>query len=146
MGKKGPFRDSKPEQNVPPMVGSLFSWKSLLTNRRTSDDCVPEVACQSHVRIRKSIVKGYVLELRCASSPCVQREMSHTFPTAASPSKTSLTLLLGLGADESAMAVYVHSVSGPADTMSDWKELERLRSLVGGKVSARSGCVKMWKV
>ena len=23
---------------VPPMVGSLFSWKSLLTNRNTSDD------------------------------------------------------------------------------------------------------------
>ena len=26
-------------RNVPPMVGSLFSWKSLLTNRRTRDDC-----------------------------------------------------------------------------------------------------------
>ena len=25
--------------NVPPMVGSLFSWKSLLTKRRTRDDC-----------------------------------------------------------------------------------------------------------
>jgi hypothetical protein len=42
---------------VPPIVGSLFSWKSLLTKRITSDD----------------------------------------FPTAASPSSTSLTLLLGLG-------------------------------------------------
>lgn len=25
---------------VPPMVGSLFSWNSLLTNRRTREDCV----------------------------------------------------------------------------------------------------------
>jgi len=25
---------------VPPMVGSLFSWKSLFTKRRTSDDCL----------------------------------------------------------------------------------------------------------
>ena len=25
--------------DVPPMVGSLFSWKSLLTKRRTRDDC-----------------------------------------------------------------------------------------------------------
>lgn len=50
---------------VPPMVGSLFSWKSLLTKRMTSDD----------------------------------------LPTAASPSSTSLTLLLGFGcADASAIA------------------------------------------
>lgn len=47
------------------MVGSLFSWKSLLTKRMTSDD----------------------------------------LPTAASPSSTSLTLLLGFGcADASAIA------------------------------------------
>ena len=25
-------------RSSPPMVGSLFSWKSLFTNRRTSDD------------------------------------------------------------------------------------------------------------
>lgn len=25
--------------NVPPIVGSLFSWKSLLTKRMTSEDC-----------------------------------------------------------------------------------------------------------
>lgn len=25
--------------NVPPIVGSLFSWKSLLTNRKTREDC-----------------------------------------------------------------------------------------------------------
>jgi hypothetical protein len=24
--------------SLPPIVGSLFSWKSLFTNRRTSDD------------------------------------------------------------------------------------------------------------
>ena len=24
---------------LPPIVGSLFSWKSLLTNRRTREDC-----------------------------------------------------------------------------------------------------------
>ena len=26
-------------QDSPPIVGSLFSWKSLLTNRRTREDC-----------------------------------------------------------------------------------------------------------
>ena len=25
--------------SLPPIVGSLFSWKSLFTNRRTSEDC-----------------------------------------------------------------------------------------------------------
>ena len=28
------------EGNSPPMVGSLFSWKSLFTKRSTSDDCI----------------------------------------------------------------------------------------------------------
>lgn len=27
------------QDDIPPMVGSLFSWKSLLTNRKTREDC-----------------------------------------------------------------------------------------------------------
>ena len=66
---------------VPPMVGSLFSWKSLLTKRMTREDW-------NWYQYMSNMV---VLVLR-------------TFPTAASPSSTSLTLLLGLGcADVSAI-------------------------------------------
>jgi len=36
--------------SVPPIVGSLFSWKSLLTKRRTSDDCVGVFLSQSSVQ------------------------------------------------------------------------------------------------
>lgn len=32
-------RERELRQHIPPIVGSLFSWKSLLTNRKTSDDC-----------------------------------------------------------------------------------------------------------
>jgi hypothetical protein len=32
------IRKLKRMVDVPPIVGSLFSWKSLLTNRRTSED------------------------------------------------------------------------------------------------------------
>ncbi len=59
---------------VPPIVGSLFSWKSLFTKRSTRDDWN-----FGQRRLRKQV------------------ERMHTFPTAASPSSTSLTLLLGLG-------------------------------------------------
>jgi len=52
-------------RNAAPIVGSLFSWKSLLTKRITRED----------------------------------------FPTAASPSSTSLTLLLGLGCAEASAMV-----------------------------------------
>jgi hypothetical protein len=31
--------DEKLDGAIPPIVGSLFSWKSLFTNRSTSDDC-----------------------------------------------------------------------------------------------------------
>jgi hypothetical protein len=62
------------------MVGSLFSWKSLLTKRSTSDDF-------------KMISKRYSFF----------KVILHTFPTAASPSKTSFTLLLGFGAVASAI-------------------------------------------
>ena len=36
--------------SVPPIAGSLFSWKSLLTKRRTSDDCVGVFSSQSSVQ------------------------------------------------------------------------------------------------
>ena len=70
-------------------MGSLLGWKSLLTNLRTSEDC-HVIAMSDH---------------RSASS---SSNLMLTFPTAASPSSTSLTLLLGFGADaavESAMEV-----------------------------------------
>jgi len=66
------------------MVGSLFSWKSLLTNRRTRDDfqlVSNLVFTEKKVPIDFSEVRGGWCRL--------------TFPTAASPSSTSLTLLLG---------------------------------------------------
>lgn len=66
---------------VPPMVGSLFSWNSLLTNRRTREDYVEVSQWQ--------LDRGVCL--------------ANTFPTAASPSRTSLTLLLGFGV---ASAIY----------------------------------------
>lgn len=58
---------------LPPIVGSLFSWKSLFTNLRTRDD--------------------YTMLINIPPL----RQIQPTFPTAASPSKTSLTLLLGFG-------------------------------------------------
>ena len=73
------------------MVGSLFSWKSLFTNRNTSDDYQMTLA-PTEATGRSS---GWRFVL--------------TFPTAASPSSTSLTLLLGLLAPppESAMMLDV---------------------------------------
>lgn len=73
---------------VPPIVGSLFSWKSLLTNRRTSEDYDGAVSVER-------IMDGNA------------RRIGGTLPTAASPSRTSLTLLLGLGAFESAMLLWI---------------------------------------
>lgn len=71
------------------MVGSLFSWKSLFTNRRTSDDfptaCGLERTCQL----------GVIIRVRCTGWHLV---------LTASPRSTSLTLLEGLGALESAIA------------------------------------------
>ena len=67
----------------PPIVGSLFSWKSLFTKRRTSEDC-------SSGRSR--------LAPPGPRTPKHHARAGRTFPTAASPSKTSLTLLLGFGA------------------------------------------------
>jgi len=61
------------------MVGSLFSWKSLLTNRSTSDDYKQRISDQ-------------------LLAPVWWVENKRTLPTAASPSSTSLTLLLGFGA------------------------------------------------
>lgn len=69
------------EHGLPPIVGSLFSWKSLLTNRKTRDDCE-----------HKSIMLIYHRAIE------IDRRGLATFPTAASPRSTSLTLLLGLGA------------------------------------------------
>lgn len=73
------------KSSVPPIVGSLFSWKSLLTNRNTSDDYFKttnqhkfSLTPVTHVKQQRRIVDG-------------------TFPTAASPRSTSLTLLLGFG-------------------------------------------------
>lgn len=63
-------------EDVPPIVGSLFSWKSLFTKRITSEDYVAISQC---------------LHLANQGMVC-------TFPTAASPSSTNLTLLLGFGA------------------------------------------------
>jgi hypothetical protein len=37
--------------DLPPIVGSLFSWKSLLTKRRTRDDCRQRLV-SFHVRRR----------------------------------------------------------------------------------------------
>ena len=68
-------------RNVPPMVGSLFSWKSSFTNRSTSEDWFPQ----------------HVSRVFAAPHAWLQDERP-TLPTAASPSRTSLTLLLGLGA------------------------------------------------
>lgn len=66
-------------RRLPPIVGSLFSWKSSLTKRRTSDD--------------------YESSQMVIIHNCVTSQMEeYTFPTAASPSSTSLTLLLGFGA------------------------------------------------
>lgn len=69
------------------MVGSLLGWKSLLTKRRTREDWGG----------------GQQSAAACAGRAGCSR--GRTFPTAASPSSTSLTLLLGLGAEavESAM-------------------------------------------
>lgn len=64
---------------LPPIVGSLFSWKSLLTKRRTSEDCKRRNFGQQLTHIERNIE-------------------GRTLPTAASPKSTSLTLLLGFGA------------------------------------------------
>jgi hypothetical protein len=72
------------------MVGSLFSWKSLFTNRKTSEDYAKVVSMLCIIFLRHS---------------------KSTFPTAASPRRTSLTLLLGLGAlPESAMVAMMLKV------------------------------------
>jgi len=39
--------------NIPPIVGSLFSWKSSFTNRRTSEDYVH--TCKSTILSYASI-------------------------------------------------------------------------------------------
>jgi hypothetical protein len=65
------------------MVGSLFSWKSLLTKRMTSEDC-DKVSLGPKTKGSKAL---------------------YTFPTAASPSRTSLTLLLGFGCAEASAIV-----------------------------------------
>lgn len=74
------FGERLTKESLPPIVGSLFSWKSLLTNRRTREDC------KQTDDLVSDLIRGSVAE------------RMHTFPTAASPSSTSLTLLLGLGA------------------------------------------------
>lgn len=71
----------------PPIVGSLFSWKSLLTNRNTREDLV---RVSEDILHHNESIKNILV--------------NDTFPTAASPSSTSLTLLLGFGA-LSAMSV-----------------------------------------
>ncbi len=78
---------SKQGGDPPPMVGSLFSWKSLFTNRRTREDYRQVLAS-------------------AATAGAARVSGIRTFPTAASPSSTSLTLLLGLLAapPESAMS------------------------------------------
>lgn len=49
---------------------------------------------------------GVLLMTECGRTAIfISSWCDHTFPTAASPSNTSLTLLLGLGADASAMVV-----------------------------------------
>lgn len=89
----------------PPMVGSLFSWKSLLTKRNTREDCDGQsdgTARQGWLRIR-------------------------TLPTAASPRSTSLTLLLGFGAlPESVMLEgRMGSVESESDGGPEEKETRR---------------------
>lgn len=71
------------------MVGSLFSWKSLFTKRRTSDDF--PTAC----RLERTCQLGIPIRVRCTGWHLV---------LTASPRSTSLTLLEGLGALESAIA------------------------------------------
>ena len=66
------------------MVGSLLGWKSLLTNLRTSEDYV---------------------DIRDHNTSILLPACWPTFPTAASPSSTSFTLLLGFGADTSLESV-----------------------------------------
>lgn len=39
----------KGQEDAPPMVGSLFSWKSLLTKRRTSEDCGCGISYRSYL-------------------------------------------------------------------------------------------------
>lgn len=93
------------------MVGSLFSWKSLLTKRMTSDDCT------QGKRRQHRHGQGYGI--------CSWR----TFPTAASPSRTSLTLLLGLGAaaaPESAMAVDGVCLREIGQGLWGWMELAEI--------------------
>ena len=47
-------------RSSPPMVGSLFSWKSLFTNRRTSDDWM-----DGHESVSQAVnLAGSILEMR----------------------------------------------------------------------------------
>ena len=98
------------EPIIPPMVGSLFSWKSLLTKRRTNEDCCSHRECQlSLVSLIQGRFPGTDPGLDLVLTISAWMHALRTLPTAASPSKTSLTLLLGLGAAfaESAMVEYM---------------------------------------
>ena len=47
-------------RSSPPMVGSLFSWKSLFTNLRTSDDWMND-----HESVRQAVnLAGSIVEMR----------------------------------------------------------------------------------
>ena len=67
------------------MVGSLLGWKSLLTNLRTREDYEDHMSDEGVLDLSKH---GLL-----------------TLPTAASPRRTSLTLLLGFGAEALAASV-----------------------------------------
>lgn len=75
-------------------MGSLFSWKSSLTNLRTSEDYF-------QVRKMKSIQVYGLSETGEVEARSYRSRL--TLPTAASPRSTSFTLLLGFGAFESAI-------------------------------------------
>lgn len=91
------------KRGIPPIVGSLFSWKSSLTKRRTSEDWV---SCQSgKFMLDSSHHRSSKERGSRRKNDWIGSDLKLTFPTAASPSSTSLTLLLGFGAPElSAMA------------------------------------------
>lgn len=90
------------EDDIPPMVGSLFSWKALFTNRRTREDyqlpmSVNVLAFEFRGNPHSPVppIPSDSLGMLCH----VEREiLRRTFPTAASPNRTNLTLLLSFGA------------------------------------------------
>lgn len=107
---------------IPPMVGSLFSWKSSFTKRRTREDYNNHTNCQLFLWLRTPPPRPSTNMRQLISQPLIWPELIRaasasmtdagswegyvwtggpTFPTAASPRSTSFTLLLSFGAPAS---------------------------------------------